>query len=263
MATVNLSTLFTELTGNETAEELRNKLLWERRILHALIDRLPSSLYVKDHEGRKILANRANVIQAGFEKASDIIGKTDFDMFPKHIAEKFHEDDCKVLHDGQEIRNRVEQVITPDGKETWQITEKYPFYDDENKIIGLVGFGHDITAEKELEQKNIAASQQIEEQQNMIETMIMELSAIPAKIENLVDGIANIAKQTKMVAINAAIEAARVGEYGRGFEIVAREVGELSDQSSKATTQVREAIEEVNSLVQRILQLWEEVRVER
>src|SRR5690606_18942739 len=151
----------------------------------------------------------------------------------------------------------------PDGKETWQITEKYPCYDDEKKMIGLVGFGHDVTAEKELEQKNIAASQQIEEQQNMIETMIMELSAIPAKIENLVDGIANIAKQTKMVAINAAIEAARVGEYGRGFEIVAREVGELSDQSSKATTQVREAIEEVNSLVQKILQLWEEVKQEK
>ena len=97
----------------------------------------------------------------------------------------------------------------------------------------------------------------------MVEQMIVDLSAIPVKIENLVDGIANIAKQTKMVAINAAIEAARVGEYGRGFEIVAREVGQLSDQSQKATIQVREAIEEVNSLVQKILQLWEEVKQEK
>lgn len=261
MATVNLSDLFQELTGNETYEELKEMLIWERRVIHALLDLLPSSIYVKDHEARKILANKANYSQAGFSKAEDIIGKTDFDMFPRHLAEKFYKDDSTVLKDGKEVRNRVEQVIGTDGREAWQVTEKYPFYDDDGNIVGLIGFGHDITAEKELEKENIEASQKIEEQQSMVEQMIMDLSAIPAKIENLVDGIANISKQTKMVAINAAIEAARVGEYGRGFEIVAREVGELSDQSGKATTQVREAIEEVNSLVQKILQLWEEVRV--
>ena len=71
-----------------------------------------------------------------------------------------------------------------------------------------------------MEKENIEASQKIEEQQSMVEQMIMDLSAIPAKIENLVDGIANISKQTKMVAINAAIEAARVGEYGRGLRLL-------------------------------------------
>ena len=91
--------------------------------------------------------------------------------------------------------------------------------------------------------------------------MIVELATIPEKISQLVNDIAYIARQTKMVAINAAIEAARVGEYGRGFEIVAREMAELSDRSSVATTHVREAIEDVDSLVQNILQLWEEVKM--
>ncbi|HHX01193.1 MAG TPA: PAS domain-containing protein [Firmicutes bacterium] len=263
MATISLSSLFKELIGDETIEELREKLEWERRILYTVLDHLPSSIYVKDHEARKIVANKANYTQAGFVKASDVIGKTDFEMFPRHLAEKFYEDDCKVLKKGETITNRVEQVISTDGVECWIVTDKYPIYDDHGDIVGLFGFGHDITAQKNLEKEKTLASQKIEEQQDMVEQMIVDLSAIPAKIENLVDGIANIAKQTKMVAINAAIEAARVGEYGRGFEIVAREVGQLSDQSQKATIQVREAIEEVNSLVQKILQLWEEVKQEK
>ena len=120
MATVNLSDLFQELTGNETYEELKEMLIWERRVIHALLDLLPSSIYVKDHEARKILANKANYSQAGFSKAEDVIGKTDFDMFPRHLAEKFYKDDSTVLKDGKEVRNRVEQVIGTDGREAQQ-----------------------------------------------------------------------------------------------------------------------------------------------
>ena len=262
MATISLSSLFKELIGDETIEELREKLEWERRILYTVLDHLPSSIYVKDHEARKIVANKANYTQAGFVKASDVIGKTDFEMFPRHLAEKFYEDDCKVLKKGETITNRVEQVISTDGVECWIVTDKYPIYDDHGDIVGLFGFGHDITAQKNLEKEKTLASQKIEEQQDMVEQMIVDLSAIPAKIENLVDGIANIAKQTKMVAINAAIEAARsVSMAGDlrlwpGSRTAVRSV-------PKATIQVREAIEEVNSLVQKILQLWEEVKQEK
>lgn len=260
LAAIDLSTLFTDISEEESLEKLKDMMLWERRILRAIVDNLPSSIYVKDIEARKILANKANYLQAGLLQEEDLIGKTDFDMYPHHIAEKFYEDDCTVLKAGQAVTEREELVINAHGEERWQITAKLPIKDDSGHIVGLVGFGHDITAEKNLEKENVIAAQKLKEQQDMVEKMIVELSAIPEKIGDLVNGIAHISKQTKMLAINAAIEAARVGEYGRGFEIVAREVGELSDQSSKATIQVRDAIEEVNSLVQTILQLWEEVR---
>ena len=59
-----------------------------------------------------------------------------------------------------------------------------------------------------------------------------------------------------MVSINATIEAARVGDLGRGFQVVAQEVGQLSDRSTEAATQVREGIAEVESLVTKILDVW-------
>lgn len=241
-------------------EELKAKLAFNQLLFRTIIDNMPSLIYAKDMEARKIIANKADCLNAGFSDVNEIIGKSDFDMFPKHIAEKFYQDDCLVLKEGKSIIDREELVIKPDGEERWIVTSKIPFKDEQGEIIGLIGFAHDITVEKRLEEENKIAAQMIKEQQDAVETMMVELSAIPEKISDFVTGIAYISKQTKMLAINAAIEAARVGEHGRGFEIVAREVGELSDRSSKATEQVWEAIEEVNSLIQEILLLWNQVR---
>lgn len=245
----------------KTIQELQEKLIWERRLLRAIVDNLPSAVYAKDLEGRKILANAADCRNSGVESEEEILGKTDFDLFPRHIAEQFYQDDSRVLKHGESIIDREEILTHDNGDERWLRTSKIPIKDEDGNILGLVGFGHDITTEKQLEQENIIASEKIREQQDMVEQMIVELATIPEKISQLVNDIAYIARQTKMVAINAAIEAARVGEFGRGFEIVAREMAELSDRSSVATTHVREAIEDVDSLVQNILQLWEEVKM--
>ena len=85
--------------------------------------------------------------------------------------------------------------------------------------------------------------------------MVEDLALIPDKIAHLVNSITAIAKQTNLVALNASIEAARAGEHGRGFEIVAQEIRKLSDGSTDAAHKVQEAIDEVNTLIQRILDL--------
>ena len=119
-----------------------------------------------------------------------------------------------------------------------------------------MGFGQDITVEKQLEQENAEAAAKIREQEDAVEAMISELAKIPDNIGKLVNSITYIAKQTKMVSINATIEAARLGDLGRGFEVVAEEVGQLSDRSNQAAAQVRAAIAEVETLVSRILEVW-------
>lgn len=238
--------------------ELQEKLKWERRILRAIIDNLPMAVYAKDLEGRKILANKVDLQNMGLESEEEVLGKTDFDMFPRHIAESFWQDDSRVLKYGEAVIDREELLAESNGEQRWQRTSKLPLRDENGKIVGLVGFGQDITVEKKLEQENARVQARIREQQEMVEKMIADLAAIPGKVGKLVNGISYIAKQTKMVSINAAIEAARVGDMGRGFEVVAQEVGELSDRSGEAATQVRDAIQEVETLVKRIMEAWEE-----
>lgn len=243
--------------AEQEIRELEEKLVWERRLLRTIIDNLPTAIYAKDLEGRKILANRADMDNMGIKDEAEIIGKTDFDMFPRHIAEQFFRDDSTVLKHGRSIVDREELLSEQDGVEQWLRTSKLPIRDETGKVLGLVGFGQDISFEKQLEKENAAAAARIEEQAKTVQHMIEDLAVIPEKVGKLVDSITYIAKQTKMVSINATIEAARVGELGRGFHVVAEEVGHLSDRSSEAAIQVGAAISEVETLVRRVLEVWE------
>jgi len=121
-------------------------------LLRTIIDNIPDAIYMKDIEGRKIIANLADAINCGYTSETEILGKTDFEMFPPEIAQAFWEDDQHVLN-GDAVINREEKLINKDGLAKWLLTSKIPFRDNSGKIVGLIGLGHDTTRRKQAEEE--------------------------------------------------------------------------------------------------------------
>jgi len=132
-------------------KQLENALRKERAFLRTLIDHLPDSVYVKDMASRKLIANLTEVRLSGLKSEAEVLGKDDFALHPKELAERFLADDQVVLQTGQPVINREEYVIDSQGQKTWLLTTKIPLRDESEQIIGLIGLGRDITERKQLE----------------------------------------------------------------------------------------------------------------
>lgn len=95
----------------------------------------------------------------------------------------------------------------------------------------------------------IDAMKNIDNQMLKISETINKLSEQNRTIGEITSTVADIADQSNLLAVNAAIEAAKAGEHGRGFSVVAQEIRSLADQSKRATAQVKEILNEINKSV--------------
>jgi two-component system, sensor histidine kinase and response regulator len=112
-------------------------------LYHSLVEALPVCLFRKDRESRFTFANGPFCAELKLALA-ELIGKTDKDLYPADLAEKYMRDDRRVMESGQ-IFEAIEEHIGPDGDPSYVSVLKVPLHDSNQEVIGMQGIFWDVT----------------------------------------------------------------------------------------------------------------------
>jgi len=144
--------------ANAVADEANKRLLAERLLLEnergmlrALIDNIPDFMYVKDLQSRFVVANAHLASIVGVGSSEEMTGKTDYDFFPRQMADAFFADEQNVIQSGQSMYNHEEKGLDSEGNETHVLTTKVLLRDGNQQVFGIAGVGRDISSYKKLE----------------------------------------------------------------------------------------------------------------
>ena len=135
----------------------------DRRVWRALLDHIPDYIYAKDTSHRFLVANDALAKRMGAASADELLGHTDFDYYSRDLAAKYAHDEQEIMRTGHAVINREESTIDAETQQAViHLTSEVPFRDEDGKVLGLVGIGHDITARKRAEGEVLKAKEAAE-----------------------------------------------------------------------------------------------------
>ena len=130
---------------------LEERLRTTEAFYQALVETLPQNILRKDLQGRFTFANRKFCQSVG-RPVEELIGKTDFDLFPPELAAKYHRDDVRVMNTRENL-DTVEAHQGPHGERLFVHVIKTPLHDASGNVIGVQGIFYDVTQRKRIEEE--------------------------------------------------------------------------------------------------------------
>ncbi len=148
-----------EVLERKSAEEAVRE---SKKLLNSVLDNSTTVIYAKDLEGRYILINK--IFESLFHvKEQWIIGKTDYDLFPKETADAFRVNDLKVIETGAPVE--FDEVVPHDDGVHTYISVKIPIFSTAGEVTAVCGISTDITERKRaIEEKEHLQAQLIQAQ---------------------------------------------------------------------------------------------------
>jgi len=178
------------ISTHEDVTELRDQRAGfdERVSLQTLIDCLHDNLWVKDVESRFVICNKVTATRMGFAETVDLIGKSDLELLPMELAQKFFDDERKVIRSGRPMIDLEEYLYDGAGGKSWLLTTKVPVRNARGDIFGVAGVSRDIT-DRRLSNLLRDGQAQILEMIAMSAPLVSVLDALARLVESQLSGI--------------------------------------------------------------------------
>jgi PAS domain S-box-containing protein len=148
---VAIEGIVTDITDRKQTEEaLINSEVQKK----AILNNLPHLAWLKDCDGKYLSVNEsfANSVNKTVE---EVVGKTDYDIYPQHFAQRYREEDLKI------ILTRKQLFVEEQTESRWYETFKAPIFDATRNVIGVTGIALEITARKKSEEENRENSEKL------------------------------------------------------------------------------------------------------
>lgn len=197
--------------------------------------------------------------------------------FPHFVNSPGYELFWQDLFSGKSVQDKIERMDAK-GNAVWLEATYMPVFDENHEqVIGVSKIATNITDRqnnmsvvvqrmKEMSDSlNHRAEKGIERSQELLLSIdkiaevsientqtLANLETQAVSIQGIVQTIRNIASQTQLLALNAAIEAAHAGEFGRGFDVVAKEVRKLSSMVQDSIIQVKDSVDAITLEINKI-----------
>jgi two-component system cell cycle sensor histidine kinase/response regulator CckA len=145
-----VAVLMRNVTERKMAEV---ELFQSQQMLRTVLDTVPQRVFWKDTHSVYVGCNKPFATDCGFAEPSDVAGKTDYETKSASSADLNRADDRQVMESEQPRLNYEEPQVRADGKVGWLRTSKVPLYDENEKVVGVLGTYEDITEFKQLEEQ--------------------------------------------------------------------------------------------------------------
>lgn len=208
----------------------------------AILSNLPFMVWLKDKESKFLAVNEPFATVCG-QTPDSLVGKSDYDIWPKEIADKYVQDDLEIMKNKK--TRAIEEFIQGKDGVRWHETHKTPLFNEKGEIVGTTGFSRDITERKEVDRmKNEFVSMVSHELRTPLTSIRGALGLVTSgKIETLSEktqGLLEIANNNCLRLINLINDILDIEKIEAGkmdFQIEILNLVSLVEQTIQANLQ--------------------------